>query len=196
MKFFIKYMVSNRCKIAVKDELQKLGYHFVMAELGEVEIVEDLTSVQFQKVKEDLCLLGLEIMDDKRSILIEKIKNLVIELVHYSDCDLKINFSCYLASTLNHSYAYLAHLFSEVQGITIEHYIISHKIEKVKELIIYDELNITEIADLLKYSSVAHLSNQFKKETGISPSQFKCSTDRVRVPIEEVGNLGARVNCL
>jgi AraC-like DNA-binding protein len=182
-------MVSNRCKIAVKEELKKLGLHFVVVELGEVEIMEDLTSAELQQIRMDLSILGLELMDDKRSILIEKIKNIVIEMIHYSDNRIKTNFSDYLSSKLNHSYAYLAHLFSEVQGVTIEHFIISHKVEKIKELIIYNEMNITEIADIMNYSSVAHLSNQFKKQTGLTPSQFKSLKDRVRIPLEEIGNL-------
>jgi AraC-like DNA-binding protein len=180
-------MVSNRCIIAVKAELLKLGLHWVVVELGEVEILEDLTLIELQHIKEDLNLIGLELMDDKKSILIEKIKNVIIDMVHHSDDRMKTNFSNYLCAKLGHSYAYLAHLFSDDQGITIEHYIISHKIEKIKELIIYDEMNITEIADLLNYSSVAHLSNQFKKETGLSPLKFKNSKDRVRLPLEEVG---------
>jgi YesN/AraC family two-component response regulator len=182
-------MVSNRCKIAVKQELQKLGLHFIIVELGEVEIIEDLDFDQLQNIKEDLKLIGLELMDDKKAILVEKVKNVIIEMVHHSNFVIKTNFSDYLSSKLGHSYAYLAHLFSEIQGVTIEHYIILHKVERIKELITYDELNVTEIADLLNYSSVAHLSNQFKKQTGLSPSQFKCLKYNSRTPLEELGNL-------
>jgi AraC-like DNA-binding protein len=186
-------MVSNRCIIAVKSELLKLGLHWVIVELGEVEIVEDLTTIELQHIKEDLDLIGLELMEDKKSILIEKIKIIIIDMVHHSDGHMKTNFSDYLGAKLGHSYAYLAHLFSDDQGMTIEHFIISHKIEKIKELIMYDEMNITEIADLLHYSSVAHLSNQFKKETGLSPLKFKNAAVRERLPLEEVGRAGFQI---
>jgi AraC-like DNA-binding protein len=182
-------MVSNRCKMAVKEVLKSLGLHFILVDLGEVEIMEDITSDQREQVKTDLLKSGLELMDDKRAILIEKIKNIIIEMVHYTDAMIKTNFSDFLSEKLNYDYTYLANLFSEVQGTTIEHFIISHKIERIKELIIYDELNITEIAYKMNYSSVAHLSNQFKKVTGLSPSHFKLLKDKKHNPIEEVGNL-------
>jgi len=180
-------MVSNRCKIAVKEELRKLGLHFVFVDLGEVDIMEDLSAEQHEQLKNVLQNVGFELMDDKRAVLIEKIKNVIIEMVHYSDEMIKINFSEYLSKKLNHNYTYLANLFSEVQGISIEQFIILHKIERIKELIIYGELNITEIAWKMNYSSVAHLSNQFKKVTGLSPSHFKQLKDKSRNPIEEVG---------
>ena len=166
-------MVSARCKMVVKEELKKLGIHFIVVDLGEVEIMESISLEQRELLKIGLMEAGLELMDDKRALLIEKIKNAIIEMVHYTDEPLKINFSDYLSEKLKHDYTYLANLFSEVQGTTIEHYIINHKIERIKELIIYDELNITEIAWKMNYSSVAHLSNQFKKVTGLSPSHFK-----------------------
>jgi AraC-like DNA-binding protein len=181
-------MVSNRCKMTVKDELKKLGLHFVIIELGEVEIMETITAEQRAQLKASLLASGLELMDDKRAVLVEKIKNAIIELVHHSDENIKINFSEYLSEKLDHNYTYLANLFSEVRGITIEQFMIAHKIEKIKELIIYDELNITEIAWKMNYSSVAHLSNQFKKVTGLSPSHFKQLKDKRRRPIEEIGN--------
>ena len=181
-------MVSNRCKMAVKDELKKLGLHFIVVDLGEVEIMEDITYEQKEKLKIGLLNSGLELMDDKRSVLIGKIKNVIIEMIHHSDESIKINFSIFLSDKLHHDYTYLANLFSEVQGITIEHFIINHKIERIKELIIYDELNITEIAHLMNYSSVSHLSNQFKKITGLSPSHFKKLKVKRRNPIEEIGN--------
>lgn len=181
-------MVSNRCKAAVKDELKKLGLHFVVVDLGEVDIMEDLTQEQHDQLKIGLHELGLELMDDKRSILIEKIKNVIIEMVHHSDEIIKINFSDYLSTKLHHDYTYLANLFSEVQGTTIEQFIISHKVERIKELIMYDELSISEIAWKMNYSSVAHLSNQFKKATGLSPSHFKQLKIKRRSPIEEIGN--------
>lgn len=181
-------MVSNRCKIVVKEELKKLGLHFIVVELGEVEIMEKITADQSEHLKLALLESGLELMDDKRSVLIERIKNVIIEMVHHTDEVIRINFSNYLSEKLNYDYTYLANLFSEVQGTTIEQFIISHKIERIKELIIYGELNITEIAWKMNYSSVAHLSNQFKKMTGLTPSHFKKLKDKRRSPIEEIGN--------
>jgi len=175
--------------MAVKEALKSLGLHYIVVDLGEVEIMENISSEQRENVKIALHKSGLELMDDKRAVLIEKIKNIIIEMVHHSDEIIKINFSDYLSEKLNHDYTYMANLFSEVQGTTIEQFIISHKIERIKELIIYDELNITEIAWKLNYSSVAHLSHQFKKVTGLSPSHFKQMKDKRRSPIEEVGNL-------
>jgi AraC-like DNA-binding protein len=182
-------MVSNRCKIAVKEELKKLGLHFMPIELGEVDIMETITSVQREQLKVGLFNSGLELMDDKRAMLIEKIKNVIVEMVHHSDELIKVNFSDFLSKKLEYDYTYLANLFSEVQGTTIEQFIISHKVERIKELIIYDELNITEIAWKMNYSSVAHLSNQFKKVTGLTPSHFKQLKNIRRKPIEDIGNL-------
>ncbi|MGB4398201.1 MAG: AraC family transcriptional regulator, partial [Daejeonella sp.] len=157
-------------------------------ELGEVEIMENLSTEQRNEVKAALFESGLELMDDKRSVLIERIKNTIVEMVHHTDEVTKTNFSNFLSKKLDHDYTYLANLFSEVQGTTIEKFIISHKIERIKELIIYDELNITEIAWKMNYNSVAHLSNQFKKVTGLSPSHFKQLKNKRRSPIEEVGS--------
>jgi len=182
-------MVSNRCKMAVKEELKKLGLHFIMVDLGEVEIMENLSDEQREQLKIVLSNEGFELMDDKKAVLIDKIKNAIIEMVHQSDEMIKVNFSDYLSEKLNHDYTYMANLFSEVQGTTIEQFMISHKIERIKELIIYDELNITEIAWKMNYSSVAHLSNQFKKMTGLSPTQFKQLKDKKRNPLEEIGNM-------
>jgi len=179
-------MVSNRCKMAVKEELKKLGLHFIVVELGKVDVMEDLSLEQRDELKIGLLNSGLELMDDKRAVLIERIKNAVIEMVHHSDEMIKVNFSDYLSEKLDHDYTYLANLFSEIQGVTIEHFIINHKIERIKELIIYDELNITEIAWKMNYSSVAHLSNQFKKVTGLSPSHFKQMKDKRRNQIEDI----------
>src|ERR1017187_6617501 len=181
-------MVSNRCKMAVKEELKKLGLHFIVVELGEVDIMETISLEQREQLKIALLESGLELMDDKRAVLIEKIKNVIVEMVHHSDELIKTNFSDFLSEKLNHNYTYLANLFSEVQGTTIEQFIISHKIERIKELIIYDELNISEIAWKMNYSSVAHLSNQFKKITGLSPSHFKQLKVKRRSPVEDVGN--------
>lgn len=179
-------MVSTRCKLTVKETLKKMHIHHMVVELGEVEIMENLSGEQREQLKIALLESGLELMDDKKSVLIEKIKNVIIEMVHNSEVAIKINFSNYLSEKLNHDYTYLSNLFSEVQGTTIEQYIISHKIERIKELIIYGELNITEIAWKMNYSSVAHLSNQFKKSTGLSPSHFKQLKNKRRSPIEEL----------
>ncbi len=172
--------------MAVKEELKKLGLHFIVVDLGEVEIMESISAEQRTQLKSSLFDSGLELMDDKRAMLIEKIKNVVIEMVHHSDEMIKVNFSDYLSDKLSHDYTYLANLFSEVQGTTIEQFVISHKIERIKELIIYDELNITEIAWKMNYSSVAHLSNQFKKVTGLSPSHFKQLKVKRRNQIEDI----------
>ncbi len=179
-------MVSARCKMAVKEALKSLGLHFIVVDLGEVEVMETLSSEQREQLKIALLDSGLELMDDKRAVLIEKIKNAIVEMVHYTNELMKVNFSEFLSEKLNHDYTYLANLFSEVQGTTIEQFIISHKIERIKELIIYGELNITEIAWKMNYSSVAHLSNQFKKVTGLSPSHFKQLKEKRRSPIEEI----------
>ena len=173
MKIFIKNMVSNRCKIVVKEILRELDLHFIVVDFGEVEIMENISIEQRELLNYKLLECGLEIMDDKKSILIEKIKSIIINLILHTEENIKVNFSCYLSEKLNHNYTYLANLFSEVQGITIEHFIINHKVEKIKELMIYSDLTITEIAYKMNYSSVAHLSTQFKKVTGLSPSHFK-----------------------
>jgi AraC-like DNA-binding protein len=179
-------MVSARCKTAVKEELKKLGLHFILVELGEVDIMENISAEERLLLKIALLNSGFELMDDKRSVLIQKIKNVIIDMVHHTDEIIKIKFSDFLSSKLNHDYTYLANLFSEVQGTTIVNFIIAHKIERIKELIIYDELSIKEIAWKMNYSSVAHLSNQFKKVTGLSPSHFKQLKDKKRRPIEEI----------
>jgi AraC-like DNA-binding protein len=189
MKLYIKYMVSLRCKMMVKEQLKKLGLHFIVLELGEVDIMEELTTQQRNDLKFGLLQSGLELMDDKKAVLIEKIKNVIIEMVHYADEFPKTNYSDYISEKLDHDYTYLSNIFSEVKGITIQQFIIIHKIERAKELLLYDELNLTEISYRLNYSSVAHLSNQFKKITGLTPSHFKSLKDKRRSPIEEIGNV-------
>mgnify|MGYP000580132010 FL=1 len=179
-------MVSTRCKIVVQNELKKLGHNYTNVNLGEVELEENITQQERNIIKQSLLQYGLELMDDKKAILIEKVKNTIIEMVHYEDELPKQNFSDYLSEKLNYHYTYLANLFSETEAITIEHFIIVHKIEKVKELIIYDELNLTEIAWKLHYSSVAHLSNQFKKITGLTPSNYKSLVNKNRASLENV----------
>jgi len=173
MKLFLKNMVGNRCKMKVKTELEKLGIDYATIELGQVEIRSSLSDEQRHLLDSGLKKSGLALIEDKKLILIECIRNIIIELVHYSDSQLRINFSEYLSEKLNYDYTYLANIFSENQGTTIEHYFIKHRIERVKELLVYDELNVTEIADRMHYSSVAHLSNQFKKYTGLTPSHYK-----------------------
>ncbi len=173
MKIYIKYMVSRRCKILVQDELHKLGLHYETVELGEVEIKEPITDEQRDRLGAALVKSGLELMNDKRAILIEKIKNIIVQIVHYTDDGLKTKNSDFISEKLGHDYTYLANLFSETTGTTIEHYIIAQKIERVKELLLYDELSLTEIANKLGYSSLGHMSNQFKKSTGLTPTYFK-----------------------
>jgi len=179
-------MVSNRCKMAVKEELKKLDLHFIVVDLGEVEIMENISGEKLEELKQGLLNSGLELMDDKRAVLIEKIKVVITEMIHYSDESLKINYSDYISQKLGYDYTYLSNIFSELKGITIQQFIIIHKIEKVKELIMYDELSITQIAWKMNYSSVAHLSNQFKKITGLTPSNFKQLKNRGRTPIEDI----------
>lgn len=166
-------MVCIRCKIVVRDELAALGLTALLVELGEVEILESISETQREIMKIALLKSGLELMDDKKSMLIEKIKNVITEMVHYAEEEPKVNFSNFLSEKLHYDYTYMANLFSEVVGVTIEHYIIGHKIERVKELLVYDELSLTEIAYKMHYSSVSHLANQFKKVTGLTTSHFK-----------------------
>jgi len=173
MKLFIKNMVCTRCKMLVQDELEKLGLQYTIIALGSVETTGPISDEQINQFKIALLKSGLELMDDKKSILIEKIKHVIVEMLYYSDDRLKTNFSDYLSEKLNHDYTYLANIFSQHQGITIEHFIILNKIQLIKDLMAYNELNLTEISWKLHYSSVAHLSTQFKKVTGVTPSHFK-----------------------
>ncbi len=186
LKLFIKNMVCIRCKMVVNEELTKLGLHYTTLELGEVEVLENISAEQRDQLRAALLKSGLELMDSKKSILIQKIKTVIIELVHYSKEPLTIKFSDFLSQKLNYDYTYLANLFSEVQGTTIEKFFITHKIERVKELLIYDELTLTEIAYLMHYSSLSHLSAQFKKVTGLTPSHFRQLIDKRRSLLEEV----------
>lgn len=180
-------MVCNRCKLAVRSTLENLKLHPVAISLGEVDIAEDnLTAEQLVAINTEFATLGFELIDDKKSRIIEKIKNVIIKLVHYSEDETRLKHSEYISQELHYDYSYLSKLFSEVEGITIEHYIISQKIEKAKELLVYDELSLSEIADQLGYSSVAHLSAQFKKVTGLTPSHFKKLHDRQRFPLDDV----------
>jgi len=173
MKIHIKNMVSNRCKMIVKSELEELGLHFIIKELGEVEIMENITAEMHDLLNTNLEKSGLGLLEDKKGVMIEKIRNIILDLVYYSESVAKTNLSDYLSEKLNYDYTYLANLFSENQGTTIEHFYLTHKIERVKELLVYDEISLTEIAFKLHYSSVAHLSNQFKKMSGLTPSNYK-----------------------
>ena len=170
----------------VKEALKELGLHFIVVDLGVVDVMEDLSEEQKAALKSLLINAGLELMDDKKAILIEKIKKVIVEMVHHAEELPKTNFSDFIGKKLDYEYTYLANLFSEVQGTTIEQFIISHKIERIKELIVYGEMNITEIANNLNYSSVAHLSSQFKKATGFSPSIYKLQKIKKRCPLEEI----------
>jgi len=170
----------------VKDELKKLGIKYANLELGTVELLEDITSEQRIALKQNLMKSGLEVLDDKKSILIEKIKNIITEMIHYTDELPNVNYSDYISEKLGYDYTYLANSFSEVKGVTIQHFIIMHKIERVKELLIYDELNLTEIASKMHYSSVGHLSNQFKKITGLTPSFYKQVKYKRKAKLEDL----------
>ena len=186
MKLLIKNMVSLRCKLIVRSELEKMHLHSTMLELGEVEILEELNLKQQQELKNSLRKFGLELMEDKKSMLIEKIKNIIVEMIHYSEEPPLLNFSAYLSEKLNYDYNYLSNLFSEVKGTTIEHFIIAHKIERAKELLVYNELTLTEIAEKLHYSNVAHLSNQFKKVTGLTPTFFRSMKHKRMIALENL----------
>lgn len=179
-------MVSLRCKMMVQEELKKLGLQYVVVDLGVVEILEDISPEQHEQLKANLLKSGLELLDNKKSILIEKIKNVITEMIHYSDELPKVNYSDFISEKLGYDYTYLSNIFSEVKGITIQQFIIINKIERVKELLLYDELNLTEIAWKLHYSSVAHLSNQFKKVTGLSPSFYKQLKQKRKGNLENV----------
>ena len=186
MKLYIKNMVCSRCKMVVKAEIEKAGLQPVSVELGEVELKETPSEAQLLQLNTALKALGFEMIDNKKIQTIEKIKNIIVTLVHHADHDIKTNLSSCITSQIHQDYNYLSNLFSEVEGTTIEKYFIAHKIEKVKELLVYDELTLSEIADKLGYSSVAYLSNQFKKITGFTPSYFKTLKEHKRRNIEEL----------
>ncbi|MBK0369949.1 helix-turn-helix domain-containing protein [Flavobacterium agrisoli] len=184
MKIYIKNMVCDRCKMMVKLELAKHKLHPLLVELGEIELEENNIDLVKTELSNGLQALGFELMDDKKSKLIDKIKTLIIDLVHHKNNALSLNLSHYLTQHIPQDYNTLSNLFSEVEGTTIEKYFIAQKIEKVKELLLYDELTLSQIADLLHYSSVAHLSNQFKKVTGFSPSYYKKLKEKKRQQID------------
>lgn len=186
MKLYIKYMVSLRCKMLVRGELEKLGLKCVSVDLGMVEILGNVTEQQLKMFRENLKKTGLELLDDKKNILVERIKSVIVEMIHYADEIPRVNDSDYISEKLGYDYTYLSNTFSEVKGVTIQQYIIMHKIEKVKELLLYDELTLTEIAYKLHYSSVAHLSNQFKKVTGLTPTYFKKIKEKRDINLEDL----------
>jgi AraC-like DNA-binding protein len=179
-------MVCIRCQMVVKSELEKLGLEYTFVKIGEANVKGQVSEEILGQLDVALRKSGLQLMDNKKSILVEQIKSAIIDLVHYTDEQIKVNLSDYLSEKLNHDYTYLANLYSEVKGVTIEQFYLNHKIEKVKELIVYDELNLTEIAYKMHYSSVAHLSNQFKKITGFTPSHFKALKNKRRDTLENV----------
>jgi AraC-like DNA-binding protein len=187
IRLYIKYMVSMRCVAVVKESLKKIGIRYVVVELGMVEILQEITAEQREQLRILLLKSGLELLDDKKSIIIEKVKTLIIEMIYNSDEFPVVNYSRYISKSLGYDYNYLSSMFSEVKGVTIGNYIISIKIERVKELLLYDEYTLTEIAFQLHYSSVAHLSNQFKKHTGLTPSYFKELQEyKKRIALENV----------
>ena len=180
-------MVSSRCIMAVKVILKNLGLHFVVVDLGEIDIMEELDDDELKQFKRELNTTGLDLMDDKKAVLIEKIKSVIIEMIHQNEELPKVNYSDYISEKLKYDYTYLSNIFSEVKGITIQQFIIVHKVELIKELLLYNELSLTEISYRLGYSSVGHLSNQFKKVTGLTPSLFKQLKNKGRIPIDQIG---------
>lgn len=186
VKLYIKYMVSLRCKLMVKEELNRLGIQYIVVDLGVVELLEEISEEHREKLRQQLLKSGLELLDDKRSVFVENIKNVIIAMIHYSEELPEENHSDYIADKLGYDYTYLSNLFSEVKGMTIQQYIIMHKIERAKELILYEELNISEISYMLQYSSVAHFSTQFKKMTGLSPSYYKKLKARRKTNLEDL----------
>lgn len=179
-------MVCSRCKMVVKAQLESQGLHPLSVNLGEVEIEGNLSKDQLSQLNTSLKALGFELIDNKKSRTIEKIKNIIISLVHHSDNNINTNLSAFITSKIHQDYNYLSNLFSEVEGTTIEKYFINQRIEKVKELLVYNELTLSEIADKAGYSSVSYLSNQFKKVTGFTPSYFKSLKEHKRRNIEDL----------
>lgn len=186
MTLYIKNMVCRRCKIMVAETLDRLGYKLLSIELGEAQLDREIEAGEKEEISKALAALGFELIDDRRSRTIEKVKTLVVNLVHHGNAKLKTNLSHYLAGEVGQDYSALSNLFSEVEGITIEQYFIAQRIEKVKELLMYDELSLSEIADMLNFSTGAHLSNQFKKVTGFTPSYYRNLKDKKRKQIDDI----------
>lgn len=186
MKLYIKNMVCNRCIMVVRDVMNTLGIEYNDITLGEVALAKAASADDLQRLNDALLPLGFELIEDKNSRIIEQIKAIIIDIIQNQDGEMQSNLSHLLSSKLNHDYSYLTNLFSEVEGITIEKYLIAQRIEKVKELLVYDELSLTEIAYKLNYSSVAYLSNQFKKVTGLTTGHFRKIKEAKRKPLDEV----------
>jgi AraC-like DNA-binding protein len=186
MKIFIKNMACESCKVVVKTALNELNITPLKVELGEVETKEELSDADKIKLNNKIKKVGLELLEKKQGVLIEKIRKVIIDYVYNSENKPILKFSALLSDELNHSYAYLANFFSEVEAITIEQYIISLKIERIKELIIFNDHTFSEIANMLHYSSVAHLSAQFKKATGLTPTHFKKLKEKRRISIQNI----------
>lgn len=186
MKLYIKNMVCKRCIMYVQEVLTKNKIRYKSIELGEVETLEEISKERYTKIEKELNKSGFELLSDNKTILIEKIKKVIIEMIHYSEEKPIVNYSEYIATKLNHDYHSLSSLFSKIKGMTIEQYIIAQKIEKVKEFLSYDDLTLTEISYKLNYSSVAHLSKQFKKVTGLSPTFFKSSNSSKRMNLDDI----------
>lgn len=186
MRYFIKNMVCNRCIMLVQQVFEDSGHTPVRISLGEVETAQPMGEEELEKLRKVLVGYGFEMIDDTKSRMIEKIKNTIVQSIHHNHDELKVNYSAYIESHLNRDYAYLSSLFSEVEGTTIEKYIIHQKIERVKELLVYDELTLSEISDQMGYSNVAYLSSQFKKVTGLTPSHFKQVKENKRKPLDQV----------
>ncbi len=186
MTLFVRNMVCSRCRMVVRGELEKAGIEFLSVDLGEIQLTKEPTDKQIEQLDEGLKQHGFELIDDKKSRMIEKIKTAIVKLIHHNNDTIKTNLSDYIADKLHYDYTYLSNLFSEVEGTTIEKYFIAQRIEKVKELLVYDELSLSEISDRLGYSSVAYLSSQFKKTTGLTPSFYKSLKEHKRKNIEEL----------
>jgi len=186
MKLFIKNMIGIRCKMIVTSTLEKLGIDFTSIDIGEVNTGNTISPDNLDIVREKLLSVGFVLLDNKKSVLIEKIKSIVVEMIHYSDELPMIKFSAYISTKLEHNYTYLNNIFSENKGVSISHFIIQHKIEKIKELLTYNELNVTEIADKMQYKSVQHLTKQFKKLTGLTPTHFKKIQTEKRICLEDI----------
>lgn len=173
MKLYIKYMASIRSIMFVKSVLDTIGIRYRAVDIGEIDIFHVLNSDQYLQLRKALLMKGFELIDDKRIVLVERIKSIIVEMIRSHEACPKFNFSDYVSKRMNYDYTYLANLFSDVTGITIEYYVIAHKVERVKELLVYEGLNLSEISYRLDYSSVAHLSSQFKKVTGLTPSFYR-----------------------
>lgn len=186
MKLYIRNMVCNRCIMVVRSELEKAGFNPLHVGLGEVELEGELSDTEKVSLNKRLAALGFSLIDDKRSRIIEKIKNLITELVYQKNNDLRSNLSDYLSDALRADYSSLSNLFAQIENTTIEHYYIAQKIERVKELLVYDELSLSEIADMLHYSSVSHVSKQFKQVTGLTPTHYKQLKENKRRPLDEL----------